>query len=89
MAIKFSRNFRKQHTKAGEKIRRAFRNRLNLFQQNPLDPQLRDHPLKGEYEGYRSINVTGDWRAIYSKRKKEDDDVIVFELLGTHSELYN
>ena len=88
MVIKFSSKFRKQHTKAGEKIRTAFRNRLNLFQQNPLDPQLRDHPLKGEYEGYRSINVTGDWRAIYSKRKTEDDDMIVFELLGTHSELY-
>lgn len=86
--IKFSGCFRKQYDKASEKIRKAFRNRLNLFRQNPLDPQLRDHALKGEYKGYRSINVTGDWRAIYSKRKTEDDDVIVFELLGTHSQLY-
>lgn len=88
MKVQYTNKFKKQYKKTDKKIREAFKQRRNLFLQNPLDPQLRDHPLKGEYKGYRSINVTGDWRAIYSKRKTEDDDVIVFELLGTHSELY-
>ena len=88
MEIKFSGRFRKQHDKANEKIRKAFHKRLSLFRQNPLDPQLRNHPLKGSYKGHRSINITGDWRAIYCKSKIEDGEIIIFELLGTHSELY-
>ncbi|GAI64559.1 unnamed protein product, partial [marine sediment metagenome] len=34
---------------------------------------------------YRSINITGDWRALYSK---PDKDIIIFEALGIHSQLY-
>lgn len=88
MSIQYSIRFKKQYKKAGQEIQKAFKKRRNLFLQNPLNPQLRDHPLKREYKGYRSINVTGDWRAIYSRRKTEEDNVIVFELLGTHSQLY-
>jgi mRNA-degrading endonuclease YafQ of YafQ-DinJ toxin-antitoxin module len=38
--------------------------------------------------GYRSINVTGDWRALYSEQQQNGKEIIVFEMLGTHSQLY-
>ena len=82
--IDYSRKFNKNLIKAPLKIKIAFRNRREIFNQDPLNPQLNNHPLTGKYKGLRSINVTGDWRAIYSER----DGIIIFEALGTHSQLY-
>ncbi len=82
--VSYSRLFQKQLRKAPLKIKEAFRNRRTLFFQDPFHPKLRNHQLTGKYKSYRSINVTGDWRAIYS----EHHDVIIFEMLGTHSQLY-
>lgn len=82
--IDYSKGFDKQLRKAPLSIKIAFRQRFELFIINPFHPQLNNHSLTGKHKGYRSINITGDWRAIYSEEK----DVIIFELLGTHSQLY-
>ena len=47
---------------------------------------LNNHKLVGKYTGSRSINVTGDYRAIYEKR---DVDVIYWASIGTHAQLYD
>lgn len=49
------------------------------------DQRLRIHPLKGSYAGYWSMNISGDFRALYLLRGNE---IIIFALIGTHSELY-
>lgn len=66
------------------KVARAFWKRFDLFLDNPQHPLLKNHPLKGEWNGYRSINITGDWRAIYFQVGEN----IIFVDLGTHSQLY-
>jgi addiction module RelE/StbE family toxin len=38
---------------------------LDLFQENPLDPSLRNHPLRGSMSGKRSISVSDDMRIIF------------------------
>ncbi len=53
--------------------------------QNEYHPMLNNHKLVGKYTGSRSINVTGDYRAIYEKR---DSDSIYWAAIGTHSQLY-
>ncbi len=83
--VKYAHKFAKQYNKAGKDIQLAFEKRLDIFRQNQFHPLLNNHPLTGEYKGLRSINVTGDWRALYSE---EEETIIVFELLGTHSQLY-
>lgn len=89
MQIRFAKKFVKQYEKAGIKIQSVFDNKLKLFTQNPFSPQLNNHDLAGKLSGYRSINVTGDWRAIYSSSKKESGiTIITFEIIGTHSQLY-
>lgn len=89
MQIKFARRFTKQYEKADQKIRTAFDKRLKLFTQNPSHPQLNNHTLTGQLSGYRSINITGDWRALYSESSDKDGTIrIIFEILGTHSQLY-
>lgn len=85
MKIKYSREFKRQYTKAPKKIKQAFKNKRNLFLKNPHNPILNNHKLKGRLKGYRSINITGDWRTIYSQPKK---DIVIFKALGTHSQLY-
>lgn len=84
MPINFAKTFRKQYDKAEQKIKSTFDARFELFLINPFHPQLNNHALTGKFKGYRSINITDDWRAIYS----ENRGAIIFELLGTHSQLY-
>lgn len=82
--IDFSDKFDKNLRRASIKIKIRFRERLEIFLKNRGDPRLNDHSLIGEYRGCRSINITGDWRAIYEER----DNEIIFVALGTHSQLY-
>ena len=86
--IDYSSDFDKQLRKAPLEIKIAFRKRFGLFLQNKFHPQLRNHELKGKHKDFRSINITGDWRAIYVETEIEGDKIITFVLLGTHSQLY-
>jgi len=86
MQIRFSRQFKKDYQKVDKKVKSNFENRLELFLKHPFNPQLNNHALTGKYKGYRSINITGDWRAIYSVNKINKE--IIFETIGTHSQLY-
>ena len=85
MQIRYTREFKKQYAKASQNIKQAFKSRRNLLLENPQSPVLNSHSLKGSLKNYKSINITGDWRALYSQPSK---DIIVFEVLGTHSQLY-
>lgn len=84
MLVRFGKLFAKQYDKAGDKIKRAFDGRLKIFVEDPFRQNLNNHQLTGGHSGYRSINITGDWRAIYSVQ----GEVVIFEALGTHSQLY-
>ena len=88
MKVKFSKKFAKQYDRANSKIQISFDKSLKLFLQNPFHPLLNNHSLSGKLSGYRSINVTGDWRAIYSVADKSEINVVIFEMIGTHSQLY-
>lgn len=88
MKIKFARRFVKEYGQAAKNIQKAAKKRIDLFRKDPFHPQLRNHPLSGKYSGYRSINVNGDWRAVYLVLEDSSETIISFEVLGTHSQLY-
>jgi len=88
MRIDYSRRFIKQLKKAPLDIQKAVRNRIELFAFNQQHPLLRNHKLTGIYEGCRSINITGDWRAIYEEYDELFEPYMYFSELGTHSKLY-
>ncbi|HRY62334.1 MAG TPA: type II toxin-antitoxin system mRNA interferase toxin, RelE/StbE family [Candidatus Paceibacterota bacterium] len=85
MRIQFHKRFIKQH-KNLKKIWDKFDERFILFTKDPNHPLLNNHPLHGKYDNYRSINITGDIRAVY---KEVNKDLVIFIALGTHSELYS
>lgn len=72
--------------KAPAQVKKAFRERVKLLEADFNHPLLRKHRLQGEMQNYYSINITGDWRAVF--RELENGQIIFFVLLGTHSELY-
>lgn len=86
MRIAFSSNFDKKIRKISIKIVDKFFERLELFKVNRFNPILNNHKLHGEYEGCNSINITGNFRAVFKYFNK---DQIVFLDIGTHPELYN
>jgi len=49
-----------------------------------LDAKYRDHTLKGEYDGRRECHIESDWLLIY----KLENNSIIFERIGTHSDLF-
>ena len=53
-----------------------------------MPPEYRDHPLKGNYTGYRECHVAGDndWLLIY--KKQDDKLILVFTATGTHTDLF-
>ena len=83
--IQFTKDFTKQFKKLKITQQTRFYERLDLFKNNPNDRLLRDHALKGKYISYRSIDVQGDLRALYYI---QNDKIIIFALIGTHSQLY-
>lgn len=83
--IDFTKGFIKQFKKLRPVQKDRFYQRLETFKQNPHDRRLRDHALKGKFEGYRSIDIEGDLRALYYI---EGDRIVIFAFIGSHSQLY-
>lgn len=55
-----------------------------LIEGQELDPIHRDHKLIGNFVGRRECHLESDWLLIY----KLSEDRIVFERMGTHSDLF-
>lgn len=89
MRVQYDPEFIKILKKQNARIRKNFREAIEIFHKNPLESKLNNHKLKGKYEGHRSINITADWRAIYEDVKdRKDDPIAYFVTLGTHRQLY-
>lgn len=80
-----SKAFDKQFSKLSQKIKQRAITRFEIFTKNPFEPLLSNHPLKGTWLNYRSINITADIRAVY---KEINDNTVYFVVIGSHSELY-
>lgn len=51
-----------------------------------LDTVYLDHPLKGDYKGFRECHITPDWLLVY----EIENDALILHLTrtGTHSDLF-
>ena len=52
----------------------------------PLDAKYKDHPLNGNYKGYRECHIQPDWLLIYFI----EDNILTLTLVdtGTHADLF-
>ena len=58
---------------------------LLIANDSPLAPEWLDHPLRGDFEGYRECHVGGDFLLIYELNGNR----INFVRAGTHADLFN
>jgi addiction module RelE/StbE family toxin len=85
MQVQFHKRFDKMASKLPPKVKQKMIERITLFVSDPLDPVLRSHALHTPYKGSYSIDITGDYRAIY---QLVDARTALFTHIGTHSQLY-
>ena len=57
-----------------------------LIEGDPLPPEYKDHPLRGNFTGCRDCHIEPDWLLIYTFT--ENDNHVRFERTGTHSDLF-
>ncbi len=88
MRIKYDSDFLKTLKKVDVRIRNRFKERIAIFLKNPLDQQLNNHALKDQWVGYQSIDITNDWRVIYTEKIEGEETIVYFFVLGTHEQLY-
>jgi mRNA interferase YafQ len=55
-----------------------------LMSDQPLPDELKDHPLKGYWKGYRDLHIETDWLLIY----KLDEKNLWLVRTGTHADLF-
>ncbi len=55
-----------------------------LLSENPLPARNRDHPLTGNWSGWRDCHLEPDWLLIYRK----SSDELTLGRTGTHSHLF-
>jgi len=56
-----------------------------LIEGNPLPPELKDHPLSGDWKHFRDCHIEPDWVLIY----KVDGNDLYLVQTGTHADLFN
>ena len=84
MIIVYHQDFKRNYKKLSPKVKGKLEERLRIFSKDEFNPILNNHALKGKWLEYRSINVTGDIRAIF----KSNTAVIIFVAIDSHSNLY-
>lgn len=86
MKFYYSKKFIKQFKKLPENLKDAFEVRLRIFATDKYSPILKNHQLKGDYDGLRSLNINGNFRLIIQDDEKTG--VILLLEIGDHHQLY-
>lgn len=55
-----------------------------LCEGEPLPPRHRDHPLKGEWRGFRDAHIEPDWLLLY----RVEGDELQLARTGSHADLF-
>lgn len=85
MTIRYSKKFKKQYGKLSPKLQQKTKDAISLWAKYPHNEKLRLHQLSGGMKQFYSIDITGDVRDLY---EIIDEEVYIYQMVGTHSQLY-
>ena len=85
MRVVPTKKYMRQAERMPLNLYKKLQERIFLFAKQPFHPLLDNHSLSGSWRGYRSINITGDWRVIY---EPVGTDTARLMEVGTHHSLY-
>ena len=57
-----------------------------LVQEQPLAERYHDHPLVGDWSGYRDCHIEPDWLLLY--KIDRDEETLTLVRTGTHADLF-
>ncbi len=86
MQIIYTKKFIKKLKKCDFQIKKSFKSWLKLFLKNKNSSILNNHSMNGRLKMYRSINISGDYRALF--QEFDNGQTVYFVMIGNHSELY-
>jgi mRNA interferase YafQ len=75
----------KRLEKRGKDLKKLSNLLLLLIEERQLPQNYRDHPLKGDWSGYRDAHIEPDWLIIYRVLGGE----LQLARTGTHSDLFD
>lgn len=75
----------KQAQKRGKDMEKLKALLTLLIEGSPLPSIYLDHPLKGNWQGYRDAHIEPDWLLIY----KLEGETVRFERTGRHVDLFD
>lgn len=87
MRIIYTNQFKKDYKRVQKQNKDVEKLRVvieKLAGKEKLDPRYKDHPLSGNWKGFRDCHVEPDWVLIY----KTTEEVLILERTGSHSELF-
>lgn len=85
MTISYTERFSKDYHKLPKNIKILAEKREDIFRNNPFNPSLKTHKLKGKLKKFYSFSISYQWRIVFHFK---DKDTVVFHNVGTH-EVYN
>lgn len=80
----FKRDFKKAEAR-GLDMRKMAAAIAALLATESLPERYKDHPLRGNWKGYRELHIEPDWLLIY----KITGEVVLFARSGTHADLFD
>ncbi len=86
MNVRRSKQFMASFRRLSYADKMAVNEVIETFQDNPHDPSLANHALRGSMTGKRSLSVDHNLRIVFTV--KGDYDQAVFLNVGTHDEVY-
>ena len=90
-------DYTKSFLKDWERLSRSGRYDMNRLKEamllliangGPLGPEWLDHPLGGDWEGYRECHIGGNFLLAYKLDDSGKHGLIVFVRAGTHADLF-
>jgi len=81
MKILHSSKFAKEYRKLPNSIKDLAEKKEEIFRDDPFDPRLRTHKLKGELADFYSFSVSYQWRIVFHFENK---NTVIFDNIGTH-----
>ncbi len=88
MEILYTKRFQKHYNQLDTYIQGKSKDAIELFRGDPFHTKIRNHPLEWKYLGYRSIDVTWDYRIVFAERSEGIYELVELIDIGTHSQLY-
>jgi len=85
MKIEYSIKFHKQYYKLHSEIQKLADIKINLFTNDPFNPQLKTHKLHGNLSNFWSFSINYEYRVIVCFIGKNH---VIFRNIGRHDIYY-